>query len=490
MKNNTNYCDKEILNVYLNQDLFHPDQYFEALVRQANNGGGWKIPLDTFSRQASGIELIIRPECNQKCEYCYIARYGNDLYPHSERVSREQILKNVKSIVEYVFNTKSYYAHHWELFAGDLFYDNIYFDILDIFYEYLEPLYNKYPQIFKCNEGLILTPTNFSFIDDDSKAAKVEEYIVKFSKINWELGFSISTDGKYAVDTREQREVDDLHFDKLFKWTLKYPRGGFHPILSASNIKNAIKNYEWWKENFKKYYSSEQNYDILPYWLEARNDEWTDQSIEDFIKLLDHMLEDRLVMCNNNIDELAYHLFCGDGKDGTIKGLHHFDLLSLRLVGGGRPDNDIQSCSLAGLVCINVANFALVPCHRLNYRQFRGGYFIVDDDNKIIDVEPYNIGGYLNMVLMPASSMPNCATCDYNTICHKGCIGSQYEASGEPFLTCRSVCKLMKKWYNHLIYRYTQMGILRSAYEQSLIPEELLFVIEKIKQNGEEVKYE
>lgn len=487
MKNNIAYCDKEILDVYLNQDLFHPDQYFEVLVDRANHGMGWIVPVNNDTRQSTGIELIIRPECNQKCEYCYIARYGDTLYPHAERISRDQILKNVDSILEYVFVTKKYYGCHWELFAGDLFYDNIYFDILDIFYKYLKPLYDKYPQIFKANEGLILTPTNFSFIDDDEKTARVEDYIDKFAGINWELGFSISTDGKYAVDTREQREVDDIHFDKLFKWTLKYPKGGFHPILSASNIQNGIKNYIWWKEQFAKYYADKgpNAYSPLPYWLEARNDEWTSDKIQLYLDLLDYMVEDRLTMCNDNIDELAFHLFSGSGDHGTLPALLHFDLLNINPIGGGTEvGSNVHSCSLAGLVCINVSNFAIVPCHRLTYRQFKGGHFIVDENNKIIDAEPYNIGTYLNMVLMPAAAHPTCSQCTYNSLCHKGCIGAQFEASGEPFLPCLSVCDLYKNWYRHLIVKYDEMGILESGYNQGIIPEEMRLVYDTILQEG------
>ena len=28
----------------------------------------------------NGFELIVRPQCNQHCSYCYIANYGKELY--------------------------------------------------------------------------------------------------------------------------------------------------------------------------------------------------------------------------------------------------------------------------------------------------------------------------------------------------------------------------------------------------------------------------
>ena len=71
------------------------------------------------------LELFITPTCNQKCEYCYIARYGHNLYPIQERLSNEQILNNIQMVLDFFFDKKQLYIYHWELFAGDLFYDNL-----------------------------------------------------------------------------------------------------------------------------------------------------------------------------------------------------------------------------------------------------------------------------------------------------------------------------------------------------------------------------
>jgi DNA repair photolyase len=57
MKRNND--DNILLNSYLNTVLFN------------NNN----------SKFIDSVELIIRPECNQKCEYCYIYKYGDKLYP-------------------------------------------------------------------------------------------------------------------------------------------------------------------------------------------------------------------------------------------------------------------------------------------------------------------------------------------------------------------------------------------------------------------------
>ena len=70
----------------------------------------YRSPTEFFG---SGVELIIRPQCNQKCEYCYITQYGKDLYPVEERISNEEILKNIKMLLEYFYNEKKYKIYHW-----------------------------------------------------------------------------------------------------------------------------------------------------------------------------------------------------------------------------------------------------------------------------------------------------------------------------------------------------------------------------------------
>lgn len=465
--------ETEIMELYLDKDIFNFRRTFDYLLNAPEN----RLPSDEFSQM--GVELIIRPECNQKCEYCYIARYGKELYPLNERIQPDQIVKHVDMLLDYIFNEKHVYMHHWELFAGDMFYDNLYFDVLDVFYKHLEPLYLKYPNIFDTNEGLILTPTNFSFIEDEAKAARVNEYIDKFQRINWDIGFSVSTDGKYAVDTREQRPLDDAYFDKLFQWVIDHPRNGFHPIISASNVKNSIKNYEWWRDMYAKWFGGPDNHrGFLPYWLEARNDEWDVESIRQFNKLLDFMIKDRLKMCNNDIDHLAYHLFNGDGANGTLPKPELADMLDITFPRQASERENI-GCSLSSLVCFNIADLSLVPCHRTTYHQFRGGNFIVEND-KITKFVAKNPAGFLNMVMAPSDSLPRCANCKYNTICHKGCLGAQFEASGEPFLPAISVCQLEMASRYCIIKTLFDMGVLDSAYRQELIPSEAWYVYTSI----------
>lgn len=419
-----------------------------------------------------GIELIVRPECNQKCEYCYISRYGDDLYPRHERVSNETILHNLDMFLTYIYQEKNIFITRWELFAGDMFYDGLYFDILDIFYKHFSILKERFAPLLNKNEISIIAPCNFSFIENDETVNRLNEYILKFRhEFHAEVGFSVSTDGKYAIDTREMKPLNDEYFDKIFNFMEQHHRIGVHPMISASNIDCAIENYEWWKEVFKtKFKNNFCAKNFLPSYLEVRNNEWTTEKIQKYIQFIDHVFNDRLQMCNNDVDHLAYHLFKGDGKNDTLAKLSYNDLIRLDV---NEAHYDDISCSIQSLFHVTLNNLSIVPCHRLAYKQLSAGNFICDEKNeKIIGVESYNIVPLIDIKAINNQDQPKCFSCIYSPYCVKGCLGAQYEASGELFMPALSVCELLKSKYNYLLYLYKSSGVLDSAIRQGLLSDQ------------------
>ena len=469
--------EKELLEQYLNSTIFHPTNSLN------NRARGFELAPGAKSR----IELIVRPECNQSCEYCYIARYGKDLYPIKDRINREQILTNLDIFLDYIFHEKEVLIEQWELFAGDMFYDGLYFDILDIFLKYAKELFENYPKLVRTYEPTIITPCNFSFITNDEQVEKLHMYIEKFHEIGWDIGLSVSTDGKYATGTREKKELPEEYFDKIFNFVTKYPRMGFHPMISASNVDVAIENYDWWVQKYEQYYNSDEQYNfITPVFLEVRNDEWTRSSLEKYKKLLSHVIDHRLALCNNNIDEFASHLFGGE-----LSKLRKppSDLIDLGLYKGRHFNDEGISCSIQSMLHITLNNFSIVPCHRLTYKQFKAGNFKVEN-GKITGIEAHNPSVLLEIQSMSALVQPKCSSCSLAPICVKGCYGAQYEASGELFLPALTVCDLFRTKYYFLIKTYEDMGVFKSAIEQGLLSKEVQDFIKNILEEMNEKRLE
>jgi len=61
--------------------------------------------LDTYKNKYKNLELVIRPWCNHNCDYCYINKYGKELYPTQE-TNIDKILINIVEIINYVVITK------------------------------------------------------------------------------------------------------------------------------------------------------------------------------------------------------------------------------------------------------------------------------------------------------------------------------------------------------------------------------------------------
>jgi hypothetical protein len=222
------------------------------------------------------------------------------------------LINNITLLFNY-FLEKEKFLNKIELFAGDLFYDNLFFDLIEIVYDYYYKLYQINQKIFYEKHNVIIIPCNFSFCQDKEKIEKFKEIFKKFKKINIRLFLSYSSDGIFSTNIREKHSLSEEFIDNVF--TLMYDCeyfGGSHPMISYEGIDNAIQNYEWWKSQYIKYnkkYNRPENKDIITPMLEVRNEGWTDETIIKYIEFLNYMIEDRIKLCNNNLETFTANLF-------------------------------------------------------------------------------------------------------------------------------------------------------------------------------------
>ena len=435
----------------------------------------FKSFLNNYEFPLKRVEFIIRQECNQKCDYCYITQFGKELYP--EHYTNAQILHNLKLTMDY-FKTNKFHINNYELFAGDLFYDNLYFDILDVMFPYLQ---EEYSYVFDPKDYCrIVIPTNGSFITDEEKVKRIKEYNKKFIENHIYIHFSLSTDGPYATDQREHKNLNDEYFNKFFEFA-KETDAGFHPMISSWNSKFACDTYDWFKQKLLEYGC----FQYTPFMLEVRNNDWTPETIEDYRKFLKHIFDDRLMDCHNDIDTFAYTMFCGDGANNTIpKEICNGDHIRLIPITSFDRDSNRISCAMQSMIHIRLGDLAIVPCHRTCYNHLIGGFLVKNkEDNKIIDIIANNATSYIQMKSFNPVFAPKCFKCKYSDICLKGCLGSQIETYGDYAIPVKSVCDFFEAKYSYLIKLYYDSGTLQSAKKQGILDKTIEKVVNRLGYN-------
>lgn len=444
------------------------------------------------------IELIIRPNCNQTCEYCYIYKYGKDLYP-KYNISNKEILENFDAFLDFYFIQRKNWSYLIEFFAGDLFYDDLFFDLINILEKYLLKIKADYPYILEEHQTSIVIPCNMSFVVEKPKAVekfkKIHNYFLE--DFNTKIAFSWSTDGIYGTYERERKELKQEYFDKIFDFCFEM-NAGYHPMTSASNVHVLKENYDWWLENIskrmKEYGTEIWEADFAPSMLEVRNgSEWTDNDIDVYLDFLKYAMKIRYELCHSSVEMLARHFF-GDPNDFPkykLPRLCNYDHLALNYHDtNDNPMIENIGCNLQSSLHINLVDFSMVPCHRTSYPLFTGCYFIKNNNGKIIDFKPHNVSGYYTIKTAHAYRMPVCSICDYNPVCVKGCLGAQFEETGEILMPIPSICNLYKRKADYLIKLYNDYGIIEKAFELKLIQNEKQkeWLIKKSKELGYELK--
>lgn len=439
---NENYLrdQKRLLQYYFENDVFIP------------NGEKYQLNIMKLA-----VEFVVRPDCNQRCEYCYLTKFGKDLYPNN--VSKNEILKNIDLYLDFIIHENKSYTYLWELFAGDLMFDKIYFDILDIFDKYFDEILINYPSHFKKHQTVITLPTNLWWIEDNEIVERFYQYFDYFKeKYNTKLGISCSTDGMYCTDSREKKTLTQDYFDKQ-KVFIEKVEGGFHPMVSALNIKQwNEKNLDWW------YTFLDENFPMM---LEVRNDDWTEESIEEYKKFLEKIFYMYLKKFDDNKTNFSKFIFHNSKKsNGYIPIFFYHDFKE-------NYKNERTSCSMQSIITFNCTNLSMPICHRLSYPLFEGCQFILNEEQtKIIDYIPHNIDTYFAVKFMKDKNQPGCINCIFNNICLKGCLGAQYETHGDLLIRCESVCKFFEEKYKKLFELYYTNDIFKEAFENDFIDEE------------------
>ena len=395
---------------------------------------------------ALGIEFYITSVCNQKCNYCYLVKYGDKLYPKEIR-DKDTIIRNMERVFEYLLEQNVTYIPRIDLFSGEIWGMEFGNQILNIIIKYLE----KGIQI-----GEIMIPTNASFLTDDRIAEVIDYYHKRFKSLNVTFRMSASIDGAVVEHTnrpfrtKNATEVykTDEYYDKIMKFFFEH-EWGFHPMVDASTIEKQPENYEWWHKQFDKFgYTSYEQFLNFIMFLEVRNDSWTEEKLEAYAKWLNHMLDYdythywvgheqafyNLILCSNRNADLV------DQDNAVLPKDYMFGYMPT-IISSSKSKS--FGCSAGSLLTIRLGDLSIVPCHRTSYPKFIYGNFDVEND-KITGITANNPFLMFNVIGQGVSTQFKCDACPINSCCMHGCLGSQWENTKDLFYPIKSVCDLNK----------------------------------------------
>lgn len=381
-------------------------------------------------KQFKKIELIVQSTCQNNCEYCYLKKYGNDLYPEEKRVDKETTLNNLRHLLNLIYKEQilgNNKIELFELFGGDIFQNNFYFELLKVFDEYHEYL----------NGVTIIAPTHY--LDADIlKIFKMERQLFANYHCRLELSYSI----------------DNPNLDNNFQ-TYAQLNIGCHALIDPSNIDQWINYYKQWHKIYKKNYHQS----ILPSILETRDNNWTDEQLNKYTNLLIYMVWDRFKMCHFSAKELAKHLWAKNTKLPPIIGS---DPIAIN----NGPMTKMP-CQIQDILYIELNDLDIVPCHRTAYQELHIGNI-----NKEIIEKSLEIG--LDLWEMNTSHLPKCSHCDFTNVCLHQCFGASYETYGEMFVPVSNTCKMQQTKIITLYQIYKKLGVIKAAKKMNLLSNELL----------------
>lgn len=365
------------------------------------------------------VEIWLNNKCNLGCKYCYLNRYGDNLYP-PEAQDNQKVLKNLEIFLDWLIENK--FTLRIELFGGEPL-------IQETGFKAIEMILEKYKNIKKKPCSLVI-PTNYTFLLSEKLTQRIENLLKKAKKIDLPIFLSASFDGKYCEKSRPFKNIkssqldprNDKYYDKAFTFGKKWGFG-FHPMIYSEEIKKWKKNWLWFQKKFQKHNIPWDNI----YLLEIRNAEWRNEQILEFGKFIEFLIKWTFHNpCHGNLEEFLFFLL--------RKG---YNILGSPFTTVGRG----IGCSIQSAVHLRLGDLALVPCHRTSYPPFVFGHFKTKK-NKIIGVEISNPELMLTIYSFDAKNQPQCENCLLKTLCSFGCLGSQFETTGDLFSPIPVVCQL------------------------------------------------
>lgn len=430
----------------------------------------WRNPETPGLENFRSLEFMLNYRCNLACQYCYVNRYGEELYPSELYEDEEKVLKNLNIYLDWLVENN--FQPRVELFSGEALCQRIGHKALEMIIEKLGEAGQK---------GPVIVPTNYTFILSKWQTKNVERLIARGAELGINVSLSASFDGKYCEGNRPfRRDVDweksylkpqrsdwhweykgipdprnDEYYDKCFAFAAKY-KFGFHPMIYSHTVDKWIQNFKWFQEMFMKHNIPWDNI----YLLEVRNPEWTKKQILDFGKFVTFLVEWAFNKVGRDRDKFLDFIYDGRG----------FNMLSSPLSTIGRG----IGCSYQSCIYLRLGDLSLGSCHRTSYEPFILGQYQVEND-EIVGLKTKNIEHWIASISFDSDNFPYCEQCMIKKICSHGCLGAQLETTGDPFTPFPTMCQMEHEKLVAMMRAYKKIGVWNVMYSRLRDDKKLAF---------------
>jgi len=418
----------------------------------------------------TGLELYIKKACNLECKYCYLANFGDELYPTALEKGT-LVLDNLRMLLAYL-KEQDLFPHSLDIFAGEFFSYSDYPEMLTEIYNYV-----SYAHSIGIKVATIM-PTNATWVMSDLKLEDIYKWKAKFDKVGG-LFFSFSVDG-LAVDNvvrpfRNGSQYTEDFYERLFK-VARDLGAGFHPMVDHLSISKWKENFEWWLDNVSRIDGTGKKEALKRiYLLEVRNPVWTEAELKDFKEFMRYIIFRAFELYDYNLSEFF---------EEFIKGR------LLNITGGVIASHGRGiGCSMQSNLHIRLGDLAIVNCHRTSYDGYNGGYYEIKDGCLTGEIKVENPILYISTKKFNTKNTPACMDCSISQLCGEYCIGANFEINKDFFLPIEKVCQLEYLKVFSIISAYKEIGLIPFLLEGDILmaekKEQILQILNVLDSKGE-----
>lgn len=395
---------------------------------------------EPYRKGKKQLEIFLTSACNANCKYCYLKKHQHELYPSN--ITNEIIISNLKKTLKWYVSNK--FRCKIDIFSGNWITTPLGPQVFEVLYDTFK---NVKPSF---RPSVISFPDNMQFLKNEKATLMVEENITRFAELGIKIWISASIDG-YFCDI-DRTENDDEFYAKLIYFLNKYKYLP-HPMISSTNVKQQISNYQWWRNNF--------NTDIVKdlMTLEVRDNSWTEENIADLVQYCDFLVDYKFKNdFNNDKMELLKYVLNLYPRLKEKEQCPPYNMIGLNIFANFAQNDSIGCSNNNRCLHIRMGDLKVGLCHRLFYPEFILGQYESNEDS-ITEFTPENVALLIGYKELRTGCMPYCEKCLYFGVCPKQCYGASYEDLGNPMVPDLEVCKMYQSKISFLVYKYYTMDL-------------------------------